>query len=84
MKPNQIGTITETIEAAELARNAGWKVIASHRAGDSEDTFLAHLAVGLGCEAAKIGAPCRGERTSKYNKLLFIEKFHKVKLAKWA
>ena len=83
LKPNQIGTITETLEAAELARNAGWKVIASHRAGDSEDTFLAHLAVGLGCEAAKIGAPCRGERTSKYNKLLFIERFHKLKLAKW-
>ncbi len=84
LKPNQIGTITETLEAAELARNAGWAVIASHRSGDSEDTFLADLAVGLGCQAAKIGAPCRSERTAKYNRLLFIEKFHKVKLAKWA
>lgn len=83
LKPNQIGTITETIHAAEMAKHAGWKVIASHRSGDSEDVFLVDLAVGLGCEAAKIGAPCRGERTSKYNRLLFIEKFHKVKLAKW-
>ncbi|MFH1246784.1 MAG: enolase C-terminal domain-like protein, partial [Candidatus Micrarchaeota archaeon] len=83
LKPNQIGTITETLDAAALARAANWKVIASHRSGDSEDTFLADLSVGLGCQAAKIGAPCRGERTSKYNRLLFIEKFHKVKLAKW-
>ncbi len=83
LKPNQIGTISETIESAQLARSANWSVIASHRSGDSEDTFLVDLAVGLGCEAAKIGGPARGERTSKYNRLLFIEKFHKIKLSKW-
>ncbi|MDP3742375.1 MAG: enolase C-terminal domain-like protein [Candidatus Micrarchaeota archaeon] len=83
LKPNQIGTVTETLEAAEMARNAGWKVIASHRSGDSEDPFLADLATGLACDAAKIGGPSRGERTAKYNRLLYLEKFHKLKLAKW-
>ncbi len=82
LKPNQIGTLTEAFEAAQLARDAGWNVFASHRAGDSEDTSLADLAVGLGCEFAKIGAPTRGERTSKYNRLLFLEKFYNLKLSK--
>ncbi|MFH0713489.1 MAG: enolase [Candidatus Micrarchaeota archaeon] len=82
LKPNQIGTISETLAAAKLARSAGWTVFASHRSGDTEDTFLCDVAAGLACEFAKLGAPCRSERTSKYNRFLYLEKFHKVKLAK--
>lgn len=82
LKPNQIGTISETLDAAKLARSAGWAVFASHRSGDSEDTFLCDVAAALRCEYAKIGAPCRGERTSKYNRFLYLEKFYGVKLAK--
>ncbi len=73
IKPNQVGTISETLTAVLAARAAKMKVIASHRAGDSEDTFMADFAVGIGAEYCKFGAPCRGERTAKYNRLLAIE-----------
>lgn len=73
IKPNQIGTITESLEAIEITKNAGWGVIISHRSGESEDTTIADLAVGSSAEQLKTGAPCRGERTAKYNRLLRIE-----------
>ncbi len=73
LKINQVGTITEAIEAANLARKAEWSVIVSHRGGDSEDDFIADFSVGLGAFGAKFGAPCRGERTAKYNQLLRLE-----------
>ncbi len=82
LKPNQIGTVTETIEAAQIAQAANWNLVASHRSGDSEDSFLADFAVGLDCQFAKIGAPARGERTAKYNRLLMIEELYGLKLAK--
>ena len=72
-KVNQVGTLTEALEAAELARESGYAVQASHRSGETEDTFIADLAVGIGCGQIKAGAPCRGERTAKYNRLLRIE-----------
>jgi len=72
-KVNQVGTLTEALEAAELARRNGYAVQASHRSGDTEDTFVSDLAVGIGCGQIKAGAPCRGERTAKYNRLLRIE-----------
>jgi len=73
LKPNQIGTLTEALFAARLAKNAGWNVMVSHRSGDTEDTFIADLAVGLSNGQIKSGAPCRGERVAKYNQLLRIE-----------
>ena len=73
IKPNQIGTLTETIAAIERARQAGWTTIISHRSGETEDTTIADLAVGLGTGQIKAGAPCRSERTAKYNRLLKIE-----------
>ena len=73
LKVNQIGTLTEALEAAKLARSYDWKIMVSHRSGDTEDTFIADLAVGLGCGQIKAGAPCRSERTAKYNRLLRIE-----------
>jgi len=74
IKPNQVGTVTETIEAIKLAKSVGFGTIISHRSGDTEDPFIADLAVGLGAGQIKTGAPCRSERTSKYNRLLYIEK----------
>ncbi|MEK7587158.1 MAG: phosphopyruvate hydratase [Patescibacteria group bacterium] len=73
IKPNQIGTITETIEVFKFAKNAGYKTIISHRSGETGDTTIAHLAVGLNAGQIKTGAPDRGERTAKYNELLRIE-----------
>ena len=73
IKLNQIGTVTETIEAIQTAHNAGWASIVSHRSGETEDTTIADLAVGLNTELIKAGAPCRSERTAKYNRLLRIE-----------
>ncbi|MBR9683461.1 phosphopyruvate hydratase [Candidatus Woesearchaeota archaeon] len=73
LKVNQIGTLTESLAAAKMAVEAGWKVMVSHRSGETEDTFIADLVVGLGCGMIKAGAPCRGERTAKYNRLLRIE-----------
>ena len=72
-KVNQIGTLTEALEAAKLAKSNGYAVQASHRSGDTEDPFVADLAVGIGCGQIKSGAPARGERTAKYNTLLRIE-----------
>lgn len=73
IKPNQIGTITETIQAVQMAQNEGYIAIMSHRSGESEDTTIADLSVGLNTGYIKTGAPCRGERTAKYNQLLRIE-----------
>lgn len=73
LKVNQIGTLTESIQAANLARNNGWGINISHRSGETEDSFIADLAVALGAERIKTGAPARGERTAKYNQLLRIE-----------
>ncbi|CAN0854666.1 Cytosolic enolase 3 [Linum grandiflorum] len=73
LKVNQIGTITEVFEVVRLAKDAHWGVVASHRSGETEDTFIADLAVGLGLGQIKAGAPCRGERVAKYNQLLRIE-----------
>jgi enolase len=73
IKPNQIGTLTETIAAVEMAQQAGWTAVISHRSGETEDTTIADLAVGLNTGLIKAGAPCRSERTAKYNRLLRIE-----------
>ncbi len=73
LKVNQIGTLTEAIEAHKLARSRGWKTIVSHRSGDTEDSFIADLSVGLGAYGIKTGAPARSERLVKYNRLLEIE-----------
>ncbi len=73
IKPNQIGTLTETIEAVDMAHSAGWNAIISHRSGETEDVTIAHLAVGLATGEIKTGSVCRGERTAKYNELLRIE-----------
>jgi enolase len=73
LKVNQIGTVTESIAAAKLAQKYGWNVMVSHRSGETEDTFIADLAVGLGCGQIKTGAPARSERVAKYNRLLKIE-----------
>ena len=73
LKVNQIGTLSEALDAAQLALQAGWKVMVSHRSGETESTFIADLAVALGCGQIKAGAPCRGERVAKYNQLLRIE-----------
>ena len=73
IKPNQIGTLSETMEAVRTARAAGWAAVMSHRSGETEDSTIADLAVALGCVQIKTGAPCRGERTAKYNRLLAIE-----------
>ncbi len=73
IKLNQIGTLTETIEAIEMARKNDWTAIVSHRSGETEDTTIADLCAGLGTGQIKTGAPCRSERTAKYNRLLKIE-----------
>jgi len=73
IKLNQIGTLTETIEAIETARGNGWTAVVSHRSGETEDTTIADLCAGLGTGQIKTGAPCRSERTAKYNRLLKIE-----------
>lgn len=73
IKPNQIGTVTETIDAVHLAREHGMGTIISHRSGETADTFIADLAVGLNAGQIKTGAPCRSERCEKYNRLMKIE-----------
>jgi enolase len=73
LKVNQIGTLTESIEAYRTARAAGWGTMVSHRSGETEDSFIADLVVGLGTGQIKTGAPCRSERTCKYNRLMRIE-----------
>jgi len=73
LKVNQIGSVTESIEACKLAQNSGWGVMVSHRSGETEDTFIADLVVGLCAGQIKTGAPCRSERLAKYNQILRIE-----------
>jgi enolase len=73
IKVNQIGTVTETLEAMRICREAGWSQLVSHRSGETEDAFIADLAVGSGCGMMKSGAPARGERVAKYNRLIEIE-----------
>ena len=75
IKLNQIGTVTETIDAIRLAQKAGWGTMVSHRSGETCDSFIADLTVALGCGQLKTGAPCRGERVEKYNQLLRINEF---------
>ena len=72
IKLNQIGTLTETIDAIELARRAGWASIVSHRSGETEDTTIADFVVAMGTGQIKTGAPSRSERVAKYNRLLRI------------
>jgi enolase len=73
IKLNQIGTLTETIAAIDMAKKAGWGAMVSHRSGETVDSFIADLTVALGTGHLKTGAPCRGERVEKYNQLLRIE-----------
>jgi len=73
VKPNQIGTISETLDVIKQSRQAGWKVIVSHRSGETNDSFIAEFAVGVGADYVKFGAPARGERVVKYNRLSSIE-----------
>ena len=73
LKVNQIGSISEAIQAVKDSKKAGWGVMTSHRSGETEDTYIADLAVGLCTGQIKTGAPCRSERLSKYNQLLRIE-----------
>jgi enolase len=73
IKPNQIGTVTETFEAMRICREAGWPQMVSHRSGETDDSFIADLAVASGCGQIKSGAPSRGERVAKYNRLIEIE-----------
>ena len=73
IKLNQIGTLTETIEAVRMAQAAGWTAVVSHRSGETEDTTIADLAVATNSKQIKTGSVCRSERTAKYNRLLQIE-----------
>jgi enolase len=73
IKPNQIGTLTETLNVVKMVRDAGWKVVVSHRSGETNDSFIADFAVGVAADYIKSGAPARGERVAKYNRLISIE-----------
>lgn len=73
VKVNQIGTLTETLRAVDMAHRSGYRSIMSHRSGETEDTTIAHLAVATNCGQIKTGAPCRTDRTAKYNELMRIE-----------
>jgi enolase len=76
IKVNQIGTVTETLQALAVCREAGYGAMISHRSGETDDTFIADLAVASGCGKIKTGAPARGERVAKYNRLLEIAHTH--------
>ena len=73
IKPNQIGTLSETVQAVHIAQSAGYRAILSHRSGETEDTSIADIAVALNAGQIKAGAPARTDRTAKYNRLLLIE-----------
>lgn len=73
VKPNQIGTVSETLQVIKMARDANWKVIVSHRSGETNDSFIADFGVGVSADFVKFGAPARGERVAKYNRLSTIE-----------
>lgn len=75
IKPNQIGSLTETIEAVKMAQEAGWNTVMSHRSGETEDVTISHLAVGLGCGQLKTGSLSRTDRVAKYNELIRIAEF---------
>ncbi len=81
IKVNQVGTVTETLEAMRICREAGWAQMVSHRSGDTTDSFIADLAVGSGCGQIKSGAPARGERVAKYNRLIEIESVGRLPFA---
>lgn len=83
VKLNQIGTVTETLETMDLARRAGYAQVISHRSGETEDTSIAHFAVGTGCGQIKTGSLSRSERVAKYNELLRIEDVYAVPMASW-
>ena len=74
IKPNQIGTLSETLDTIRLAKTNGYNVMISHRSGETDDSFIADLSVAVCSGEIKSGAPCRGERLTKYNRLLMIEK----------
>jgi enolase len=78
LKINQVGTITEAIESANLAIKNDWNVQVSHRSGETNEKFIADFCVGLGNGQIKSGAPCRGERIAKYNQLLKIEEEYSI------
>lgn len=73
LKVNQIGSVTESIEASNMSQKAGWGVMVSHRSGETEDNFIGDLVCGLGTGEIKSGAPCRSDRLAKYNQILRIE-----------
>ena len=73
IKPNQTGTVSETIEAVNITKSAGWGTVVSHRSGETEDVTIADIAVGTAAGQIKAGAPARSDRTAKYNRLLRIE-----------
>ncbi|KAH8065946.1 phosphopyruvate hydratase [Aureococcus anophagefferens] len=73
LKVNQIGSVSESIDAVKMSKQAGWGIMTSHRSGETEDTYIADIAVGLCAGQIKTGAPCRSERLAKYNQLLRIE-----------
>ena len=75
IKVNQIGTLSEALDAVEMAHKAGYRAVISHRSGETEDAFIADLAVACGAGQIKTGAPCRTDRTAKYNQLLRIEDY---------
>lgn len=81
IKPNQVGTLSETLQAVEVAQKANQHIVISHRSGETEDTFIADLAVAVGAGQIKTGAPSRSDRTAKYNRLLTIEDETKLKLS---
>jgi enolase len=83
IKLNQIGTVTETLETMEIAQNAGYNRMISHRSGETEDVSIAHFAVGTGCGQIKTGSLSRSERVAKYNELLRIEDLYEPPMAKW-
>jgi len=82
LKPNQVGTVIDAFQTAQLASHSNFGVMVSHRSGETCDDFIADLAVGIGCKQIKTGAPCRGERLAKYNELLRIEE-QDVEHAEW-
>lgn len=73
IKPNQIGTVTEALQVIKMAKDAGWKIVVSHRSGETNDSFIADFGVGVSADYVKFGAPSRGERVAKYNRLSTIE-----------
>jgi enolase len=83
LKVNQIGTVTEALQALKVARSSSWSVTVSARSGDTEDSWLADLAVGWGADNLKVGSLTRSERTSKWNRLLSIERSAHLPVAEW-